>query len=131
MVRMIAVGSASQTGTLWENTSPLNAVVARRMELRAKACSKGMCQFFELRGMKHPISVNRVCGNSLIRPGYDRHCVTSLTFVDERRVLVIMANTTGFRSLPFAQCQQTQHRQEMSGSRPSPESSDPTMSRTG
>jgi hypothetical protein len=47
-MRMIAVGNASQSETLWENTSPLNAMVARRTELRAKACSKGMCQFFEL-----------------------------------------------------------------------------------
>ena len=115
---MIAVGNASQSGTLWENTSPLNAVVARRTELRAKACSKGMCQFFELCGMKHPISLHRVCGNCLIRPGYDRHCVASLAFVGERRVLAVMANATGFRWLPFAQCQQTQHRQEVSGSRP-------------
>jgi len=36
-MRMIAVGRPSQSGTLCENTSPLNAVEARRTELRAKA----------------------------------------------------------------------------------------------
>jgi hypothetical protein len=37
MMRMIAVGRASQNGTLCASTSPLKAEVARRTELRAKA----------------------------------------------------------------------------------------------
>jgi hypothetical protein len=36
-MRIIAVGMASQSGTLCASTSPLKAVVARRTELRAKA----------------------------------------------------------------------------------------------
>jgi hypothetical protein len=36
-MRMIAVGRASHSGTLCAKTSPLNAVAARRTELRAKA----------------------------------------------------------------------------------------------
>jgi hypothetical protein len=36
-MRMITVGRASQNGTLCASTSPLNAIVARRTELRAKA----------------------------------------------------------------------------------------------
>jgi hypothetical protein len=36
-MRMITIGRASQNGTLCASTSPLNAMVARRTELRVKA----------------------------------------------------------------------------------------------
>src|SRR5678815_5250511 len=93
MMRMIAVGKASQSGTLCASISPLNAVVARRTELRAKARSKSMCQFFKLRSMEHPISLHHARGHRLVQPGYDRYRIATLPFVGERGKLAMIGSS--------------------------------------
>ena len=52
--------------------------------------------------MEYPISLYRVCGYRLVRPGYDCHCVASLAFVGKWGELAVMADSTDFRWLPLA-----------------------------